>query len=85
MEVKMARTPSGLEVIEQARKQIAEACTVDELRYAQAVILPLDFGLSMEATGKIFGVSKGWACQMRRCFIRMHSMPKTVHNMSFKL
>jgi hypothetical protein len=37
----MARTPSGLEVLEQARKQIAEACTVDELRYAQAVKLTI--------------------------------------------
>ena len=78
----MARTPTGLNVIGQARKQIAEARTVDELRCAQAVILPLDFGLSMEATSKVLGISKGWACQLRRRFILMHTMPKAVKNLS---
>ena len=78
----MARIASGMDVIEQARKQIVEACTVEELRCAQAVILPLDFGLSMEATGKALGISKGWACQIRRRFILMHSMPKTGQSMS---
>jgi transposase len=78
----MARTPTGLDVAGQARKQIVEARTVEELRCAQAVILPLDFGLSMEATSKILGISKGWACQIRRRFILMHSMPETMKNLS---
>ena len=73
----MARTATGLAVIEQARKQIVEARTAEELRIAQAVVLPLDFGLSMEATSKVLGISKGWACQMRRRFILMHSTPQT--------
>lgn len=73
----MARTPTGLDVIEQARQQIMKARSVEELRCAQAVILPLDFGLSMEATSKVLGISKGWACQMRRRFILMHSMSQT--------
>ena len=78
----MARPASGLNVLEQARKQIAQARTVDELRCAQAVVLPLDFGLSMQETGKILGLSKGWACQLRRRFILMHSMQETVKNPS---
>lgn len=69
----MARTASGWDVIEEARKQIIEARSAEGLRMAQSVVLPLDFGLTMEATSKVLGISKGWACQMRRCFILKHS------------
>lgn len=71
----MARTPSGLEVIEQARKQLREAQGIAELKSAHAVVFPLDFGLSMEETSKAIGLSKGGACQLRRHFIAQHSLP----------
>ena len=72
----MARTATGLSVIDAARKQLFEAKTVDELRRAQAVVFPLDFGFSMENTAKVIGVSRGWACQLRCSFIKEQSRPK---------
>jgi len=66
----MARPASGKEVLEEARRAIKAACTVRELRRAQAVVLPLEVGLKMDQVAKIIGVSKGWACRLRRQFIR---------------
>ena len=65
----MARTASGSEVLEQAQQALREAKTVEELRQAQAVVLPLLLGLSIEQTAAALGVSVGWACQLRRRFI----------------
>ncbi|MES2772267.1 MAG: hypothetical protein V4623_11215 [Pseudomonadota bacterium] len=45
----MARTPGGLEHIEAARKLLKTARTADELRLAQAVLLPLELGPSIGA------------------------------------
>lgn len=66
----MARIAKGGAVLDQARQAIVEAKTVEQLRQAQAVVLPLDQGLSLEATAKVIGVSKGWACRLRNAFIR---------------
>ena len=43
----MSRTPSGQEVLERARGCLKRARTVEELRQAQAVLLPLEFGLTL--------------------------------------
>ena len=72
----MARLATGISVIEAARKELSEAKTVKELRSAQAVLFPLDLGLSMEKTGQALGISKGWVCQLRRAFILRQSLPK---------
>ena len=66
----MARIASGKEFLEQAKELLAHARTVDELRQAQAVVLPLELGLSMAQTATAIGVSAGWACQLRTRFIR---------------
>ena len=66
----MARTASGAEVLKHARAWAQKAATVDELRQAQAVLLPLQMGLSMAQTAQAIGVSTGWACQLRRRFIQ---------------
>jgi len=66
----MGRTASGRDVLDKAKDMLAKARTVDELRQAQAVILPLEFGLSMEQVAAVTGVSRGWACQLRNRFIR---------------
>jgi transposase len=67
---KMARPFTGdKELLSSARSAIASARTIEELRQAQAVVLPLDYGLSLEVTAAVIGVSKGWACQLRRRFI----------------
>lgn len=73
----MARLATGEEVLEQAQQALAQAKTVDELRQAQAVMLPLRFGLSIEQTASVLGVSRGWACQLRRRFIRHSGLVHT--------
>ncbi|MDR0674417.1 MAG: winged helix-turn-helix domain-containing protein [Zoogloeaceae bacterium] len=67
----MSRPASGGdEVLHRARRAIASAQTVEQLRQAQAVVLPLDYGLSLTGTAQIIGVSPGWVCQLRRRFMR---------------
>jgi transposase len=69
MECGMARIASGIEMLECAKQAIASAQTIEQLRQAQAVVLPLEYGLSIEETAKAIGVSKGWACNLRVKFI----------------
>ena len=59
----------GDETIEIAQIAVKQAATLDGLRQAQAVLLPLMYGLSLEQTARVLGVSPGWACQLRRRFI----------------
>ncbi|MDA8165411.1 MAG: winged helix-turn-helix domain-containing protein [Desulfobacteraceae bacterium] len=66
----MGRPASGKELLGNAKKLLKRARTVEELRQAQAVILPLEFGFSMDQVAGILGVSRGWACQLRTQFIR---------------
>ena len=66
----MARTASGREFQAQAKESLTKAKTISELRQAQAVIFPLEWGISMEQTAAMLGISEGWACQLRRRFIR---------------
>lgn len=66
----MSRSASGdAEVLRNARQAIASAQTIEQLRQAQAVVLPLDHGLSLADTAQVIGVSPGWACQLRRRFM----------------
>ena len=66
----MARPFTGDdETIEIAQIAVKQATTLDELRQAQAVLLPLLYGLSLEQTARVLGVSPGWVCQLRRRFI----------------
>lgn len=66
----MSRPASGDdEVLQSAREAIACAQTVEQLRQAQAVVLPLDYGLSLADTAHVIGVSPGWACQLRRRYM----------------
>lgn len=67
----MSRPASGDEaVLLMAREAIASAKTIEQLRQAQAVLLPLDCGLSLGQTAQALGVSPGWACQLRRRFMQ---------------
>ena len=67
--VVMARIASGKELLEQAKDLVVNSRTIEELRQAQAVVLPLEFGLSMEQTAAAIGISVGWTCQLRMRFI----------------
>ena len=65
----MARAARGVEVLEMAREMVARAETIEQLRQAQAVVLPLDFGLSMQDTARAIGRSAEWACRLRNRFL----------------
>ena len=61
----MARPASGREFLAEAKEMLAKAKTADELRQAQALILPLEYGFSINQVAAVIGTSRGWACQLR--------------------
>ena len=65
----MARPARGAEVLEMAQEMILRAKTIDELRQAQAVVLPLAYGLSLEQTARVIGRSVVWTCRLRNRFL----------------
>lgn len=67
----MARPVTGREFVETAKERIATAKTVDTLRAAQALLLPLEFGLSLEQTATIIGLSKSRTGKLRTRFQRI--------------
>ena len=70
----MARPFTGdEEVLKRARETIRGDCTLAQFRQAQAVLLPLDYSMSLTDTADAIGVSPGWACQLRRRFIHSPS------------
>ena len=67
----MSRPASGDEaVLMNAHQVITSARTVEQLRQAQAVVLPLAYGLSLADTAQVLGLTSGWVCQLRRRFMR---------------
>jgi hypothetical protein len=67
----MARPATGREFVETAKARIASAKTVDALRAAQALLLPLEFGLSLEQTAIVIGLSKSRTGKLRTRFQRI--------------
>lgn len=65
----MSRPLGGRNVLSGALQGIAAAKTVEQLRQAQAVALPLQFGMSLQQTAQAIGLSKGWVCCLRNRFI----------------
>ena len=65
----MSRPPRGQAVLDSALQAIASATTIEQLRQAQAVVLPLQYGMSLEQTAQAIGLSKGWTCRLRTQFI----------------
>jgi Winged helix-turn helix len=61
----MARTAGGEQQLDWAREQVAAARSADELRQAQAILLPLELGLSLEATARAIGRSVSLTCKLR--------------------
>jgi transposase len=64
-----ARKVKGKDVLDKAKDLLSKARTIEELRQAQAIILPFEFGLSLSQTANIIGVSKSWASRLRTQFI----------------
>ena len=65
----MGRTARGSENLEWAREVLAQAETAEQLRQAQAVVLPLDYALSLEQTARAIGRSVAWTCRLRNRFL----------------
>jgi len=61
----MSRTASGREVLDRAKACLKEARTIEELRQAQAALLPLEFGLPLPQVAQALGVSSGRVCRLR--------------------
>ncbi len=66
----MGMAARGHEMLEQAKAQLVRAKTVEQLRQAQAVVLPLSCGLSLEQTAALLGISVSWTCKLRTRFAR---------------
>ena len=66
----MARIARGQDFADDALLAIAKASTVEQLRQAQAVILPLLFAMSLEQTAQITGLSVSWVSKQRNRFIQ---------------
>ncbi len=79
----MARPASGIEQIEAAQISLKAATSADELRIAQAVLLPLRLGLTLQQTAQAIGRSVGATCRMRTAYCavaagtREPAQPKT--------
>ena len=56
----MAKTARCEVVIDSAMQKIANAVTVEQLRQAQAVVLPLPFAMGVQQTAEVTGLSVGW-------------------------
>jgi transposase len=69
----MARPATGREFIKAAKERIASAKTVEALRAAQALLLPLEFGLSLEETATVIGLSKSRTGKLRTQFQRIQT------------
>jgi transposase len=69
----MARKASGADQLEVAKELLKKAKTVEDLRAAQAIALPLMLGLSLEQTAMVIGRSVGATCTMRNRFVRVLS------------
>ena len=52
-----------------AREALTQAQTVEQLRQAIAVLLPLDYGLSLEKTAQIIGHTPIWTSRLRNRFL----------------
>lgn len=66
----MGMTARGQETLELAKAQLAQAKTIEQLRQAQAVIFPLSYGMSLEQTADMLGISASWVCKLRTRFAR---------------
>ena len=61
----MARIASGKADLDWAREQLSKAKTANELRHAQAILLPLERGLNLEQTALAIGRSVSLTCKLR--------------------
>lgn len=61
----MARPAGGRAVLEQAKETLAKARSVEELKITQAVVLPLELGLTLSRGATALGGSPGLVCRLQ--------------------
>lgn len=66
----MSRRSGGRDFLEIAKSSLTKAKTIEGLRKLQAVVLPLEFGFTLEQTAQATGVTVGWVSRLRNRFIR---------------
>ena len=66
----MARKATGQELIKRAHEILKQAKSGDEIRRCQAVLFPLELGISLKETAKFIGRSLSWANKARNSFIK---------------
>ena len=66
----MSRKAGGTDQLAAAKELLKKAKTADELRAAQAIVLPLSLGLNLQQTAAAIGRSVGVTCTMRTRFGR---------------
>ena len=67
----MARKAGGADQLASARELLRTAKTADELRTAQAVLLPLELGLSLAQTAAAIGRSVGATSSLRTRYCKV--------------
>ena len=67
----MARKAGGVDQLASAKELLRTAKTAEDLRTAQAVLLPLELGLSLEQTAKAIGRSVGATCNLRTRYCKV--------------
>jgi hypothetical protein len=66
----MARPPRGQVLLSKAQQELSKVNDATELRILQAVIFPLDHGMSTEETARAIGRSARWVSMARNEYIR---------------
>jgi transposase len=64
----MSKASSNKEQLRYARRLLMQATSVEELRQAQSVVLPLEFGLTLEQTARAIGLSEPVTRLLRKSF-----------------
>ena len=72
----MARKSSGMAVLGVAKEILRTTKSVDELRISQAVIFPLEKGMTIAETAACIGRSVRWTTEHRTAFIKAGGLVK---------
>jgi hypothetical protein len=63
-------------MLRKARSDVALAKTATQLRVAQAVLIPLELGITLAETAKIIGRSASWIASQRTSYIKAQGVVK---------
>jgi transposase len=73
----MSRPFKGEEAVAEALEVLAKTKSLEQFRQAQAVVLPLRHGLSLEETAHSLGLAPRWVSRLRNRFIAGERVSET--------